>query len=170
MHIPNWYFPHSVTQIAEIPEHVPFYDSGTNFHQIKSNDLDFLSTTTDLLHISNTQVNDIKMKTYYLHCTDFRIDNLPLTISGVEAEVSIQRAGRITDDTIQLLSNSTLIGENQANYSLDINKLFGSPTSLWGTQNIVIDSSFGVALRFQSHPLTPHRASPKINYIRIRVW
>ena len=57
---------------------------------------------------------------------------------------------------------------------LDNVKLFGGEYDSWELETLdlsmLTDPSFGLGVRFQSHPNWPHRESPMINYIRLRVW
>jgi len=168
----KWFLPNLISQTAEVEQHVPWVETG--FVYLKSDDGNYLSTTRELLHIANPTVNDIKMKTYYLYLAEFGISNLPDIIAGIEVEVNMNRGGRITDDTMQLRYNDEFIGENRATYTLENIKTYGSSTDTWGIENLtaemLLDPSFGIGLRFQSHPSWPHREHPKVNYVRIRVW
>lgn len=166
-----WAFPSNISQEAEVEQHVSWAD---NYFAVTTTDLVYLSTTKELLHISNTGVNNLKMKTYFLYLTGFSFLAMPDVISGVEVEVNMKRGGRITDEIIQLRYNNAFLGENRADYKLDNEKIYGSPTDLWDIPNldsaILNDPSFGVGLRFQSHPNWPHKEHPMIGYVRIRVW
>lgn len=166
----KWYYPNSVDQYAEVSVHVPWL---TDFDKIKHPDGKFLRLSKTLLHIANPTTNDLKMKTYYLVLTDFQIDNCPSIISGIEIEINMNRGGRITDDTVQLRYNDSFIGINRANFDLAPNKIYGDQTDLWETnltKQQVEDSSFGVGVRFQSHPSWPHNEYAKIDYIRLRLY
>lgn len=167
-----WFYPNTVSQTYEVIEHVPWVDEN-NFLFLKHPDGTFVSLSAPLLHIANSVVNDIKMKTYYLNLSNFQISGLSNTISGVEVEIKMNRGGRITDDTIQLMYNGSFIGENRANFDLSPDKFYGGSTDLWGatlTSNILTNSSFGIGVRFQSHPSWPHCEYPRIDYIRVRVY
>jgi hypothetical protein len=166
----DWFYPNSVSQHAEVEQHIAWTDNGTSFSQIKKLDGTFLTTVKDLLHISNYTVNDIKMKTHYLYLKDFRIVP-PAAVAGIEVEVKVNRGGRITDDTVQLMYADQFIGDNQADFKLDVQKLYGRSTDLWGITDTVIlsDPEFGIGVRFQSHPSWPHRESPKLDK-RERIW
>lgn len=168
----QWTYPTIVTQYAEVDQHIPWDES--KFAYLKFADGQYLPTTKELIHIANPNVNDIKNKTNYLFVKGFNFVDLPSEISGIEAEISVIRGGRITDETIQLMYNGEFISDNVANYSLDIVKLYGSSTSLWGDSNLnntmLSDQEFGIGVRYQSHPMWPHRESPKLDFIRLRVW
>ena len=169
----DWTYATIVTQYAEAETHIPWKDDGVGIYEAIYPDSGFLETTLPLLHISRTPNNDLKMKTWFLKFTGFSFINLPATITGVEAELGMDRGGRITDETIQLTYNNIPIGKNQATFSLDILKLYGSSTDIWDatlTNAILSDPSFGIILRFQSHPSWPHRSTPMVNYIRLRVY
>jgi hypothetical protein len=168
-----WFYPNTVTQYAEVDSHIAWSGEETGFSSIKSNNGDFLITKKELLHIANSNLNDLKMKTYFLHLSNFKIISLPEVPSGIEVELEMRRGGRITDETMQLMYADINIGDNQASYKLDANTIYGSSTNTWGvdlTKTMLQDDTFGISVRFQSHPNWPHRESPKINYIRLRVW
>lgn len=171
----NWALPQAISQYVESGAedvHVSWQDVD-NFYSLKFVDGKSTRTTRDLVHIARDPKHDIKEKTYYLRLTNFNFDSLPEEISGIEVKLSIKRSGRITDDTIQLSLNDELIGENQANLDLDLTKIYGSETSLWDTtltKQDLEDPTFGVVLRFQSHPRWPHKSSPLIDAVELRVY
>lgn len=164
----SWSYPSSVTQYAEVPNHIAWREVGNEFTQ-----LNFVTTVTDLKHISNTAVNDIKMKTYYLVLTGFQWTSLPTSIDGIQVQVNVKRLGRITDDTVSLYLNQG-IGENRANADLANDKIYGSETDVWGLETItpamMNDPDFGLVLRYQSHPSWPHSAAPIMQHVQIRAW
>jgi len=167
-----WFYPYAITQYAEVPQHVSWAGSENNYADLRTDDGAFLSTTGELLHIANPSVNDLKMKTWYLYLTDFRLTNIPAVISGVQVEIDMRRGGRITDETVQLRYQDQFIGENRADYALDNRKVYGGDQDLWSaalTPSMLSDTSFGLGIRFQSHPSWPHREHPMLNYIRLRV-
>lgn len=168
----NWHYPTKVKQVAEVEEHVS-WNADHDFISVKYNDSRFLTTTKDLLHIATFDGHDIKMKTYYLFLSDFKFVDLPTTITGLTVETSVRRGGRITDDTVQLMNSDEFIGENLANFGVDQVKTYGGLVSEWGTpitKQQLESASFGVGIRFKSHPSWPHRESPKLEYVRVRVW
>ena len=171
----NWALPQTISQYVESgaeDAHISWQDVDS-FSSLKFLDGKSTRTTRDLVHIARDPKHDIKEKTYYLRLTNFNFDSLPDEISGIEVKLSIKRSGRITDDTIQLSLNDELIGENQANLDLDLTKIYGSETSLWDTtltKQDLEDPTFGVVLRFQSHPRWPHKSSPLIDAVELRVY
>lgn len=168
-----WFYPCAVTQYAEVPQHVSWAGLDNNYVDLRHEDGAYLSTTKELLHIANPTVNNIKMKTWYLYLTDFRLANIPEVISGVQVEIEIKRGGRITDDTVQLRYQDQFIGDNRADYLLDIRKTYGGDQDLWSaalTPAMLAEASFGLGVRFQSHPAWPHREHPMLNYIKLRVY
>lgn len=168
-----WFYPNTITQTCEVDEHVKWSGEESGFGNAKQSDNSYLSTTRELLHIANSVVNDIKEKTYFLHLTDFNIQDVPETISGIEVEVSVRRGGRITDETVQLRYNDVEISDNKADFHLDTVKIYGASNDTWGatiTPEMIQDPRFGVTLRYQSHPNWPHKESPKIDYVKVRVW
>jgi hypothetical protein len=169
----DWSYSTIITQYAEIDQHIPWKDNGTNFVDAMYYDNIFLETTLPLLHISRTPNNDLKMKTWFLKFTGFSFNNLPVSISGLEAELGMNREGRVTDETVQLTYNNMEIGKNQADFQLDMFKLYGGSNDLWDanlTNAMISDPSFGIILRFQSHPSWPHKSTPMVDYIRLRVY
>jgi hypothetical protein len=169
----EWFLPNLITQTAEVAQHIAWAGEENGFVYMKNADLSYVSTKKELLHIANPTTNNLKMKTYYLHLEDFNITGLPEVISGIEVEVNMTRGGRITDETVQLRYDGELIGRNSADYKLDNVKVYGAPDDLWEldtlTPEMLLDPSFGVTVRFQSHPSWPHREHPMINFIRLRV-
>lgn len=168
-----WFYSNSVTQYAEVSAHIPWNGESNGYLAVKRDDGTVLTTTKSLVHIANPTVNDIKNKTNYLYLKDFRLTDLPDVISGVEIEISMGRGGRITDETIQLMYNDTFIGENRAYYKLDEITIYGGPADLHAadiTPALLSDVEFGIGVRYQSHPMWPHREIPRIDYIRLRVW
>lgn len=170
----NWALPSIVEQYSETGAeavHVS-WDSFDNFNNIKTKNNKSVKTTRDLLHIARDPRHDIIEKTYYLKCTGFNFSNLPATPKGVEVLLSSNRFGRITDDTITLTLNGEIIGDNQANLDLIPIKIYGNDTYMWNTSLTSLDfqnSTFGVILRFKSHPKWPHRCSMLIDALEIRV-
>ena len=163
-----WSYPTVVTQFCEADVHIPWHKTDEDF-----NKMNLIQTQRDLLHISNPLVNDIKMKTYYLVMTGFEWDDIPLTISGIEAEIHVRRVGRITDETVKLFHGAA-IGDNRATISLPDNKIYGADTDLWGLETIpteiVTDNNFGIIIRYQSHPSIPHKSTPNMMHVQLRLW
>ena len=170
----NWTLPQSITQYAESGGediHVPWLDTD-GFYSLKNLDGKSIRTVRDLIHIAREPRHDIKEKTYFLKITRFNFIGLPNTLSGIELKLSMNRVGRITDETVQLWLNDELIGENHASSILDPIKIYGSETDIWKTNLTMTDiknSSFGVVLRFQSHPNWPHKNSPLIDAVQLRI-
>jgi hypothetical protein len=170
----NWALPRTVTQYVEQgaeDAHVSWIDRN-NFHSLKNLDGKFIQTSRDLLHIARAPRNSILEKTYYLKITNFDFENLPTTLTGIELRLSMNRSGRITDDTVQLCLNDAEIGINLANLNLDPKKIYGGETILWDTALSISDiatPSFGIILRFKSHPNWPHRCSPLIDAVELRI-
>lgn len=169
----NWAFAGTIIQEAEVEQHARWRGEENGFTGIKSDLYGAIVTDSDLYYVANPTVNNRRTKTYYLHLSNFNLFDIPDVISGVEVVIDMNRRGRVTDDTIQLRYNNEFIGENLADFKLDMQKTFGNSTDLWGailTREMVSDPSFGVGIRFQSHPQWPHVDSPTINYVKLRVW
>ncbi len=170
----NWALPTIVSQYAEAEAestHISWLDV-YNFNSLKNLDGKSIKTSRDLLHIARDPKHDIKEKTYFLRITGFQFVNIPDTINGIEVKLTMNRFGRITDETIQLCLNNELIGDNLANLDLKPIKTYGGETELWNTTlnlSNVQNSSFGIALRFQSHPRWPHKTGAMIDSVQIRI-
>lgn len=167
----NWTFSTIITQYAEDESHIAWKEE--NFDNIKSPTGRLVTTDGTLLHIARSPRNDITMKTYFLKATGFNFQNLPTTITGIECRLTMRRGGRVVDDTVQLCYQDNLIGDNQAGSNLDPIQVYGSNTDLWNTTanlNMVQDLSFGIVLRFKSHPSWPHRTAPSIDTVELQIY
>ncbi len=173
--ISNWALPRSITQYAEDNAeniHVSWQDT-ENFQALKTKNGKFIKTSRDLVHIARDPRHDIKEKTYFLKCTNFDFVNVPSIITGIEMKLTSNRYGRITDETIQLCLNDQLIGNNLTTRDLDPIKIYGADNNMWGTNlslSDITNSSFGIVLRFQSHPNWPHKSSMLIDSVELRVY
>jgi hypothetical protein len=170
----NWAYPNSFFQYAE-PDaenvHVPWLEL-ENFQNLKAQDNRRIKTTRDLIHIARDPRHNIREKTYFLKMTNFIFTNVPATPTGIELKITMNRYGRITDDTIQLTLDDEIIGSNKADLSLDLNKIYGSDSDMWSTtlsSSDIVNSSFGIIMRFQSHPNWPHKCSPFIDAVELRI-
>lgn len=163
----SWTYPSIVTQFSDSEHHVRWLNVGDNFTSLNQ-----IRTERDLLHISNPTANDLRETTYYLLFRGWNWEDLPETISGLEAMINVKRIGRITDDTIQLYYNQA-IGDNKANSEISDEKTLGTSTDTWGyqlTSAMLQDNNFGLLLRLKSHPSWPHKATPNVTHIQIRAW
>lgn len=170
----NWALPTTVIQYAD-PDaddhHVSWVDVD-NFNAIKYTDARSIKTARDLLHIAKQPKYDLVEKTYFLKTTGFNFTSLPETLSGIELRLTMQRNGRISDETIQLCLDNDLVGDNQTNSGLNPIKIYGNETNIWNT-NLTIANiqhpTFGVVLRFKSHPDWPHKSTAFIECVELRV-
>jgi hypothetical protein len=175
-----WTYPTLVSQFAEFPEHhVPWTNNTTKFSDreldltLPEYEVNFIRTEKDLLHIPNTSVNNLRMKTWYLKFSGFEFRYMPDTVSGLEAKINVKRVGRITDDTIQLYINNEHVGDNKATAEISDQKTYGSETDLWAIEDLTpatFTRNFGIILRYQSHPSWPHRETPTMTHVELRVW
>jgi hypothetical protein len=171
----NWALPTNIIQYAEEgaeDAHISWTETDS-FSGLKSADGRSIKTSGELVHIAREPRHNITQKTYFLKITGFNFINLPDTVSGIEMKLSMNRFGRITDDTVQLCVNDQLIGENQATLDLNPIKIYGDQTSMWDTNLSISDvqnPSFGVTLRFKSHPRWPHKSSAMIDVVQVRVY
>lgn len=169
----KWTLPITVDQYAESDaENIHVSWDSSEFSNLRNLDGRSVKTMRDLLHIPRDPRHDIVEKTYFLRVSNFNFLDLPGSLSGIETRITANRYGRITDDTVQLCLNGVLIGDNQATLDLSPIKTYGSNESLWSTTLSMSDiqnSSFGVVVRFKSHPSWPHKCSALIDAIEIRV-
>ena len=172
----NWTSPSVITQYSE-PEAENTHISWDNVNSnpvFNSIDRLALITKGTLKHISRSPRTDLVNKTYYIQFNGFNFQNLPDSIAGIQVKLTADRRGRITDETVQLCQNQLLIGENRANHDLSPVKIYGGESDLWGTNNLMIsdlqDSTFGLTVRFQSHPSWPHNDGARIDSVEIRIY
>ncbi len=170
----NWALPTIINQHSEEGAeqlHVQWLDTD-DFYAIKNKDGRSIKTSRDLMHIARDPKKDLTEKTYFLKITGFNFVNLPNALNGIELKLSMNRFGRITDDTIQLTLDGILIGENKTDSSLDPIKVYGGADDMWNTNLSIAsvnDSTFGVILRFKSHPQWPHKTSALIDSVELRI-
>jgi hypothetical protein len=170
----NWALPTLITQYAEPAaetHHVSWLEVD-GFSGIKTADGRSIKTSRDLLHIAKDPRHDLVEKTYFLKLVSFNFINLPETLSGIEMRLTMNRSGRISDETVQLCLQDNLIGDNQTNFGLNPIKVYGSDISNWNANLTIADiqsPSFGVILRFRSHPNWPHKNSALIDAVELRV-
>jgi hypothetical protein len=173
----NIYYPSKVIQIGE--------DPNIQWASVVSGKDNALlqrvwQTAKPLRHISNPASGNLRDQTYALVCTEFNIPSLD-EVNGIELRVVGQRNGRIADETIQLTYQDSAFGDNNFNYETDgegrlplfNDTKYGGPTDLWGTDitpEILQDSSFGVILKFQSHPYYPHSTAMLIESVSLTIY
>lgn len=164
----EWTYPNTVIQYAEANVHIPWMNVSNDFDETN-----LIRTERDLVHISNSLMNDFKTKTYYLVLKEFDFVDLPATPTGLELYVNVRRTGRVTDETVQLYLNQPL-GANLANSKIEDLKIYGGETELWGLEGISQETlnnpEFGIVLRYQSHPTIPHRTGVYMTHVQLRVW
>lgn len=170
-----WFNPQIISQYAEQggeDVHIR-WDESTGYSGLKSANGSSIGTLNPLIHIARSPKPDITNKTYYLKMTGYNFVELPDTILGIELQINGRRVGRITDDTVSLTHNDTLIGENQARLVINPTTYYGGETVLWGVDGIqksmLQDSSFGVVLRFKSHPSWPHKDPMDLISVQLRI-
>lgn len=166
-----WTLPTSITQYVETEAadvHVPWDEN--SFINLTSITGRAVGTNGSLYHIARSPKHDLKTKTYFLKLGGFQFENIPNIISGIEVRLTSKRYGRITDETIQLSLNDELVGDNKATLTISPTKIYGSETDVWGIEpDSVLDPSFGIIIRFQSHPHWPHRDGAQIDAVEIRI-
>jgi hypothetical protein len=170
-----WTNPTIVTQYTETgaeDAHI-LWDTENDFNEIKFNDNRSVVTNKPLYHIARSPKTDLTTKTYFIRATGYSFLNVPTTISGIELKLTGNRSGRITDDTISLCLNGENIGDNKATLNLDPIKFYGSSTDKWNTTltpTDVLNSTFGVVIRFKSHPNWPHMVGAYLNSLELLIY
>ena len=165
----DWTTPTVLTQYAEDSSHIEW---GENYNELTTL-FGGVSLLKPLQHISRQPKNDIKMKTWYIQATNFNFQNLPDIVTGIKFKFSVNRGGRVFDDTIQLTHNGELIGENRCSRTVDPIQVYGSETDLWEIENlssIIQDSSFGIVIRLKSHPDWPHKTTPILKGLELQIY
>jgi hypothetical protein len=174
------YIPNTVNLSSEDP------DNEITWITTPTTSLGFLmnarwGTIRPLLHRSNPATGDLRDKTWTITCTNFNMTTLPDVITGLQLDLSGQRNGRIIDETIQLTYQDQAIGDNNFLYVLDSEGHFylnnqttyGGPTDTWGvalTPEMLQDPSFGIILKFQSHPYYPHSCGMFLDTVLFTVY
>lgn len=143
-----------------------------------------LTTVKPLMHIARSPKYDLTNTTWFIQCTDFNLENLPDTISGITAIIDMNRGGRIADDTIQLVYQGDMIGENQAQPAfihtptqdkslMDLKSVYGGKFNTWGvsdlTKAMIQDPTFGIVVRYKSHPAWPHKTHPILYSVQLQI-
>jgi len=170
----NWALPTSIIQYAEPgaeDAHVSWLEVN-NFYGLTNLNSPGVQTSRELIHIAKQPKHDLVEKTYYLKLSGFNFLNLPNVISGIEMRLSVNRRGRITDETIQLMKNDQIDGDNYASLHVDPVNMYGSSTDTWHSSISSLDlenKNFAVLIRFQSHPNWPHKAGAIVNAAEIRI-
>jgi hypothetical protein len=171
----EWTTPTLFSQYAEESAediHVPW--DASKFNALQNIDNHRLGLNGVLTHIARSPKTDTTNKTYYLKAQGFNFNNLPNVISGIELRIKSERRGRVTDDTIQLLIDDSPISVNKANLNVDPIKTYGGSTDRWNIEDIHVEnlrqSTFGVLVRFQSHPHYPHKDGAYISGIELRIY
>jgi len=187
----QFYNPSTINQVT-IPNEItgiPSIDWNFNPNAIAPNA--YATTKKPLYTISGLWMETFLSNTSQLWCTGYNIPNNTGTITGIEFQLNIQRAGRIEDLLIQLTLNGELIGDNLAstvnpvqsdmytgalleplNPVGDLNT-YGSSTDLWGTTNLtsanVSNSTFGVVISFRSNIIYPHSDLAYLEQASLRI-
>jgi hypothetical protein len=173
----NVYYPTMVAQLGEEPN-IPWLPT------VSSDEASLVQrrwqTVNPLRHISNPASGNLRDSTYALVCTGFNIPAL-VEINGIELRVLAQRNGRIADEVIQLTYQNSAIGRNNFYYETDEegrlplfnDTTYGGTDDLWGadiTTNILQDPSFGVILKFSSHPYYPHSSGMLVDSVSLTIY
>jgi hypothetical protein len=122
--------------------------------------------------------------------TNFNFPSTNRTLTGIEFQLGIQRAGRIEDLQIQLSLNGDLIGDNLAStinpvqsdmYTGDYTTpltpvgdyhIYGATDNLWGTELTsadILNPTFGIVIAFKSNQIYPHNDLAYVNQVALRV-
>jgi hypothetical protein len=170
-----WFNPQTISQYAEVggeDVHIRWDDS-ISYSGLTSANGTSTGTLEPLVNIARSPKPNIASKTYYLKMTGYNFVGLPDTISGIELQIHSRRAGRVTDDTVSLTYNNELFGDNQASLIINPTTTYGGETFLWGLKSIsadvLRDPSFGVVVRFKSHPSWPHKDPMDLISVQLRI-
>lgn len=170
----KWTLPTIISQYPEADAenfHISWLETD-NFAGLKTLDKISVRTTHDLVHIARDPRHDILQKTYYLKITGFDFSTFTGPVTGIEMRMTMNRGGRITDDTVQLCLGNKTIGKNLASLPIPPVKVYGGDSDTWENKLSVTDiqdPTFGITLRFQSHPMWPHKSSPLIDAVELRI-
>jgi len=174
--------PTVVTQYADNSEVDIAWDN--NLPLLTTRGKTSISTVKPLLHIARSPKYDLIYNTWYVQLTGFNFDSIPDTISDISLTVEMNRGGRIADDTIQLCYQGELIGENQAQpafiTTVSQNESLLHPTTTYSgdltkwkvtnlTSDMIQDPSFGITLRYKSHPAWPHKTFPVLYAVSLQI-
>jgi hypothetical protein len=179
--MPVFYSPKTIVQYAEYPDiNVSWTNNDVDKTILDQPEYNFadtakgagnrnvIETVRSLTHVSNLSFGPKLDKTYYLKCTNFGFNGLTDALTGIMLTLDTQRFGKIVDDTICLVYKDQVISKNKTDLSTHREgqlrngnvQIYGGETDLWDaelTNEMVMDPSFGVLLRFASNPLYPHR-------------
>lgn len=172
----EWTLPTLFRQYAEPTAelvHVPWNDNN-GFSGLRNVNGSMTRTLKPLLHMARSPKVDVTMKTYYLELTGYNFLYLPDVVTGIEARLTADRRGRITDEQTFLCLNGTMMGDNKADLLLAPKKTYGGETDMWGMENLsradLQNSSFGITIRFQSHPHWPHSDGAAVDSVELRIY
>jgi hypothetical protein len=182
----SWTPPATITQYPkEGYEAVDITWKDLEFPSLTGSGIGSVASNGTLIHIARAPKYDIMNNTYYLQATDFNFRNLPELISGVSFRLTVDRGGRVADDTIQLVYQGSMIGDNQALPAFVQNQyeneslllpitVYGGDLSKWKIDNLttamIQDPSFGVIVRFKSHPKWPHKTPVYVQAMEIQIY
>jgi hypothetical protein len=167
-----WFYPTVVSQYPESDYHIPWLGTGNDFTSIVQ-----VRTKSDLTSVANDlQLSNLRTKSYYLTLTGFGIDPsyIPSPLNGIELYVNVRRGGRVIDDTVSLYYSNQTISTNRAQGAITDLTTYGGETDLWDAvpmiSTLLTDPSFGVLLRYQSNVFWPHRTTPNMQHVQLRLW
>jgi hypothetical protein len=175
-----WTRPSTIRQYAEAETNIAWHEE--YFRELLNDGPGALVTTKPLLHIARSPKTDLTYNTCYLELTGFNFTNVPEAVSGISAVIVMNRGGRIADETIQLTYQGELIGSNRPAGIMDpITSAsllapvthYGGVNDTWDIKNLTLgmitDPSFGITVRYQSHPRWPHSTSPTLRSIQLQI-
>jgi hypothetical protein len=180
-----WTTPTIITQYPkEGYESVDITWNDTEFQSLTVVGSGSVASNGTLIHIARAPKYDTMNNTYYLQATGFNFKNLPDQISGVTFRLTINRRGRVTDDTVQMVYQGEMIGKNQAYPAylqtssedeslLSPISIYGGNSNTWKVENLTLamvnDPTFGIVVRFKSHPQWPHNTPVYIQAMEIQI-
>ena len=175
-----WTLPSTVIQYAEADTHIAW--NAKNLSSLISPGSNKAEAVAPLFHIARSPKYDLTNKTWYIELTGFDFNNVPNTISGVTAKIQMDRGGRVVDETIMLTYQGEMIGTNMSAGIIDPLTgasllapltVYGGSADMWEIPNLtkamVEDASFGIVIRYQSHPYWPHKTVPAITSVQLQI-
>jgi len=192
--MPVTYQPKSIVQYAEYPDiNISWTNNASDTTIIDNPDYNLANANTGagnrnnisvikpLTHVSNLSFGPKLDKTYYLKCTNFGFKGLTDALTGITLTLDTQRFGKIVDDTVCLVYKDQVISKNKTDLSTHREgqlrngnvQTYGGETDLWDaelTNEMVMDPSFGVLLRFASNPMYPHKEGMLVYSVLMSVY
>jgi hypothetical protein len=179
----------SITQVASINDITLQPTIPWEHSENVINESQYAVTKSGLYTISGLWMEKFRSSTNELWTTSYNIPNFG-SVVGIELQVGVQRAARISDLVIQLTLNGELIGYNYASginpvqsdmYTAEFTTpmapigdyhIYGGNSDMWGTtltSTDIANATFGAVVSFQSNQIVPHRDLAYLDQVAIRI-